>query len=76
MAGYNLRATPIDPNNPDLYAHRLDYEPLGAAGAGIFIATYHAAPPTIQVAQNPQPSQRYTLVRSCALWNERLNYQR
>jgi hypothetical protein len=37
---YGLPEVPVDPDRPDVYAMRIDYPPLGAAGRQRFLVTY------------------------------------
>jgi hypothetical protein len=52
---------PVDPaTHPNIYAEKLDYPPLGAAGAGRFLATYYGSPLTTNPMQ--EPLHRFLLI--------------
>ncbi len=57
---YAVPEFPVDPEKlPGVYAIRLDYPPLGSAGRGRFLVTYHAtdASPSMTI-----PYRRFTLL--------------
>jgi hypothetical protein len=60
--GYSLPQFLVDPHDsgyPNVYLVRVDYPPLGAAGAGKFLVTYHATEPMMSMNR---PYQTFTLL--------------
>ena len=57
---YELPRMLVSPKTlPNVYAHRIDYPPLGEAGLGRFLVTYHATDP----APSPKtPYRTFTLL--------------
>ena len=57
----DLVQIPVDPSiSTRVYAHRMDYPPLGASGRGKFLVIYHATDP----GPSPtKPYQQITLLR-------------
>src|SRR5688572_19973520 len=54
------RERPVDPqDSPDIYMMRMDYRPMGAAGAGRFLVTYHA---TARLPSMNLPYRRITFL--------------
>ncbi len=57
---YAVPEFPVDPDGlPGVYAIRLDYPPLGSAGRGRFLITYHATDPAPSMTN---PYRRFTLL--------------
>lgn len=58
--GYNQPQIPVDPSVLGVYLIRMDYPPMGSAGAGRFLVTYHATDP--KPLSMFEPHRVYTLL--------------
>jgi|SRR5579859_7279661 len=62
MLGYDLPEIPVDrETDPRVYAIRLDYPPMGSAGRGAFLVTYHATDPKPNLSMT-EPYRVFTLL--------------